>query len=126
MYYKLYDKKRNTGAERIPPRRTRMSDEKALSELVEDLVEKGATTAEEIHRAVADLPVTVLERLGLFEQVTHEVRRIQDASIGAVYELIRDVNHRVAQLAGDFLEQTESDPNSGVDAETETNASTEA
>ena len=83
-----------------------MSDEKNLTQLVEELVNDGATTAEEIHRAVADLPISVLEGLGLFESTTREVRRIQDTSIGAIYDVIRDVNHKVAELAGEVLEKT--------------------
>jgi hypothetical protein len=82
-----------------------MSDERALSQLVKDVVDQGATTAEEIHRAIAELPLTVLERIGLFERTAQDVRKIQDSSIGAVYDLIRDVNQKVAKLAGAVLEQ---------------------
>jgi hypothetical protein len=74
-----------------------------LSELVEEAVEKGATTVEEIHRQIADLPITVLERLGLFEATVSEVRRIQDTSIGAIYDVIRSVNHEVGKLATELL-----------------------
>jgi hypothetical protein len=81
-----------------------MSRERALSELVEEAVARGATGVEEIHRAIADLPLRVLERLGLFENTAGEVRRIQEVSIGAVYDAIRKVNHEVARLAGDLLE----------------------
>ena len=87
------------------PGRTEMSDEKALTELVEEAVEKGATTVEEIHRSIADLPFTVLERLGLFEETTSEVRNVQETSIGAIYDLIRDINHKVGKLATELLEQ---------------------
>ncbi len=82
-----------------------MSEDKALTELVEEAVDKGATTAEEIHRSIAELPITVLEQLGLFEKTTSDVKQIQDVSIGAIYGVIRDVNHSVAKLAGDILEQ---------------------
>jgi hypothetical protein len=82
-----------------------MSDDRTLSELIEEIVEKGATTAEEIHRAIAELPLNVLERLDLFEQATSEVRKVQDTSIGAIYDLIRNVNHKVAQLSGELLER---------------------
>lgn len=85
-----------------------MSDEKALNELIEEVVDQGATTVEEIHRAIADMPLGVLERLGLLERTTSEVRHIQDVSLGAIYGLIRDVNHKVATLAGDLLEQRPS------------------
>ena len=79
-------------------------DDKSLAEYVEDAVDKGATTVEEIHRAIAELPVTVLERADLLEETRSEVRRLQDASIGAVYDLIRNVNHKVARFADDLLE----------------------
>jgi hypothetical protein len=82
-----------------------MSDDRTLSEQIEVMVDKGATTAEEIHRAIAELPLNVLERLDLFEQATSEVRKVQDTSIGAIYDLIRNVNHKVAQLSGELLER---------------------
>ena len=82
-----------------------MSEDKALTELVEEAVDKGATTAEEIHRSIADLPITVLERRGLFEKSVGDVKKISDASIGAIYDVIRDVNHSVAKLANDLLDE---------------------
>jgi hypothetical protein len=87
------------------PRRNEMTEDKALTQLVEEAVDKGATTAEEIHRSIAELPITMLEELGLFEKTTEDVKKIQDASIGAIYGVIRDINHSVAKLASDILEQ---------------------
>jgi hypothetical protein len=84
-----------------------MSDDKALAQLVEEAVDKGATTAEEIHRAIADLPVTMLDRLGVQENAVKEVRKISDASIGAIYDLIRDINRKVATLASELLDERE-------------------
>ena len=80
------------------------TEDKTLVQLIEGVVDKGATTAEEIHRAVAELPVSVLEKLELFGDARDEVKRIQDTSIGAIYDLIRDVNHKVASLADEMLE----------------------
>ncbi len=82
-----------------------MSDDKALTQLVKEAVEKGATTAEEIHRAIADLPVTMLERMGLEEDAVKEARKISDASIGAIYDLIRNINRQVASLASELLDE---------------------
>jgi len=74
--------------------------------LIEQLVDKGATTAEEIHRSVAETPVSVLEEVGLLgKETSAEVKRLQDTSMGALYDLIRDVNHKVSKLATELLEQ---------------------
>jgi len=81
-----------------------MTDARALTDLIEDAVNRGAHTVEQVHREIADLPLDVLERLGLFERTTGDVRRVQDASIGAVYDVIRDVNFLVTKLAGDLLD----------------------
>lgn len=80
-----------------------MPDAKTLTELIEDAVNKGATTVEEIHREIADLPLGALERLGLFVRTASDVRSLQEASIGAVYDVIRDVNRKVTKLAGELL-----------------------
>jgi len=79
-------------------------DEQKLAQLVEEAIDKGASTAEEIHRAVMDLPVTVLGKLGL-ASTAKQVKKIQDSSIGALYDLIHEINHQVASLARDLLKQ---------------------
>jgi uncharacterized protein YaaR (DUF327 family) len=80
------------------------SEEQTLTRLVEEIIDKGANTAEDINRAILDLPVTILENLGL-EETADDVKKVQDSSIGAIYKLIHDINHKVADLATDLLEQ---------------------
>ena len=82
----------------------KIDEEQKLTRLVEEIIDKGANTAEEINRAILDLPVTVLESLGL-EETADDVKKVQDSSIGAIYKLIHDINHKVADLATDLLEQ---------------------
>lgn len=96
-----------------------MTDVKELTALIEDAVDKGATTVEQIHREIADLPLGVLERLGLFERSREDVRSIQDASIGAVYDVIRDVNHQVTKLAGELLDAGGVSPSPSRSAKSE-------
>lgn len=79
-------------------------DRKELARLVEDAIDRGADTAEEIHRSVLELPVSVLENLEL-KDAAADLRKLRDASIGSLYKLIHDVNHQVADLAVDLLEQ---------------------
>lgn len=77
---------------------------KALARLIEDIIEEGANSAEDIHRAVLDLPVTMLENLGL-KSTSKNMKKVQDSSIGAVYKLIHEINHEVANLATRLLDK---------------------
>lgn len=84
-------------------------EEQTLTRLIEEVIEKGANTAEEINRAVLELPISVLDSLGL-EDTASEVKKVQDTSIGAVYKLIHDINHKVADLAEELIEQQQDNP----------------
>jgi len=83
--------------------------DETLTGWIRDTVDRGATSAEEIHKSIANLPLDMLERNGLFEQTAAEVRKIQDQTLGAVYDLIRDVNERVSELTSDLLPGRPSD-----------------
>ncbi len=74
-----------------------------LTGWIRSAIDQGSRSVEQIHRAIADLPLDVLERNGLFEEAAAEVRSIQDRTIGAVYDVVREVNDRVAELASDVL-----------------------
>ena len=76
---------------------------KKVADLIQEAVDKGATTVEEVHRSIADLPLKMLDNIALLKKPVKEIRRVQDRSIGAVYNLIRDVNGQVGSLASGFL-----------------------
>jgi hypothetical protein len=76
---------------------------KRLPDLVRDAVDSTASSAEEIHKSIASYPLDVLDRLEILETAVREVRRVQDQSIGAVYDLVRGVNREVTQLANEIL-----------------------
>ena len=84
-----------------------MTEPRTLTDRIDEAVTRSATAAERIHREVAELPLDVLERLGLFDQTAGELRSLQASSIGAIYDLVRDVGHEVTKLAGDLLEGVE-------------------
>jgi len=90
----------------------RSHDAKELTELIEGAIDRGARSVEEIHRAIANLPLQVMESLGLFERTARDVKRIQDESIGAVYDGIRQVNREVGRLASDLLASRGRGPSS--------------
>ena len=78
---------------------------KALATFVQDAVDKGATTVEEIHKSIADLPLKILEGSDLLRGRAKEVRRVQDHAIGAMYDVIRGVNRQVGTLASKLLKE---------------------
>lgn len=80
-----------------------MTKRKTLPGMIEDAIDRGATTVEDIHKSIAGLPLKVLEESDLLRGPAKQVRRIQDHTIGAVYDLIRDVNERVGTLASEML-----------------------
>ncbi len=80
-----------------------MSRDETLTARIRDAIDHGATRVEGIHRSIAELPLEVMERTGLFAQTAADVREIQDRSIGAVYDTVRSVNRQVAELASDLL-----------------------
>ena len=80
-----------------------MAEARGIIDLIQAAIDDGATTVEETHKAIADLPLRILEEVKLLKKPIKEVRKIQDRSIGAVYGLIRDINDQVGQLAADML-----------------------
>lgn len=79
------------------------SEGKALAKFVQDAIDKGATTVEDIHKAIADLPLKMLEESELLKGPAKEVRRVQDHTIGAIYDVIREINQQVGTLASTLL-----------------------
>jgi hypothetical protein len=75
----------------------------SLTDVIEEAVDKGATTVEQIHKSIADLPLKLLEESERLGKPAKEVRRLQDRAIGALYDLVRDINRRVARLLSDLL-----------------------
>ena len=80
------------------------ADLRRLTDLVRREVEAGATSVEEVHKSIARMPLDVLAKLDVFEKTMKDVRRIQETSIGAVYDLIRKVNDEAAKLAKEMLD----------------------
>jgi hypothetical protein len=80
----------------------------AVKDLIQEAVDKGATSVEQIHRTIADLPLSTLEQRGLLGDQGKSARTLVDASIGAVYETIRAVNREVAELASGLFEALEN------------------
>jgi len=75
-----------------------------VADLIQEAIDQGATTVEDVHKAIADLPLEVLEEIKVLEKPAGELKRVQDLSIGAIYDLIRNINEHVGKLASGMLE----------------------
>ena len=64
---------------------------RTLNEIIEEGIDEGATTVEEIHKSIAALPLKILEQCDLLRGPTNEVRRVQHHTTGAVYDRIREM-----------------------------------
>ncbi len=80
-----------------------MREKKTPNRLIQDAIDSGATTVEEIHKKIADLPLKILEKSDLLPATAKEVRRVQDYTIGAIYDAIRETNRQVGTLASELL-----------------------
>lgn len=80
-----------------------MAKKQSMVELVQEIVERGATAAEDIHKSIADLPLKIIEDNGILREPVKEVRRVQDRAIGAVYDLVRRINRRVSAFASEVV-----------------------
>lgn len=78
-----------------------------LKDLVQQAVDRGASSVEAIHQHIAALPFEMLEKTGLLDDDKLRLKEKQQRTIGAVYEAIRRVNRQVGELISDQFELIE-------------------
>jgi hypothetical protein len=84
-----------------------MATLKDLKDLVQETIDKGATTVEEVHQAVASKPLEVLEQLVPEKTPAKDIEAFQQRTIGSVYDMIRTVNQAVGEIAEGILSKIE-------------------
>jgi len=84
-----------------------MEQLKGLVALVQEAIENGATTVEDVHRNIASKPLEMLRNVGALEGAVDKIQQIQDETIGNVYETIRMVNAQVGDIAKDMLDKVD-------------------
>jgi hypothetical protein len=78
-----------------------------LKDFIQEAVDKGATSVQQIHEYIADLPFEALEKSGLLEDDKLQLRNRQRRTIGMVYDAIRSINRQVGELISDQFENLE-------------------
>ena len=78
-----------------------------LKDMVQNAIDNGARTVEDVHKAIADLPFELLEKNGLLDDDKQQLRERSQQTIGTVYGKIRDINQKIGELASDMFEALE-------------------
>lgn len=81
----------------------------AIKDLIQEAVDKGATTVEQIHRVIAGMPLDALAKRGLLRaKDADDLKQANEATIGVVYDAIRRINREVGELASSVFEAIEN------------------
>ncbi len=81
---------------------------RSLKDAVQEAIDNGATTVQQVHERVAAMPFDQLEKIAAIEGVVNKARGLSDQSIGAVYDTLRAINAKVGELADTALNRVES------------------
>lgn len=80
-----------------------MEQLKGIVALVEEAIENGASTVEDVHREIAAKPLEILKNITPIASTADKIEKIQDQTIGSIYDTIRLVNSKVAEVAKQML-----------------------
>lgn len=86
---------------------TKLQRVELLKDLIQQAVDRGATSVEQIHQAIAELPFETLERIGVLKPEQQGLRDKHRRSIGMVYDAIRNINRQIGELISDQFELLE-------------------
>ncbi|MBV1921746.1 MAG: hypothetical protein KUG73_13795 [Pseudomonadales bacterium] len=79
-----------------------------LKDMVQEAIDKGATTVEDVHRTIAEVPIEQLERTGLLDaDEAQEKKELHHRTVGTIYDAIRRINSQVGEMASELFEAVE-------------------
>ena len=91
-----------------------MGNLRKLKDIVQEAVDKGATSVEEVHQAIAAMPLEMLESIEGLEEPAKNIKELRQKSIGMVYDIIRKINNTAGELAEDIIGKVEKDDDEEV------------
>lgn len=91
--------KKSAKRKAAPKKKGLMSKIKSLKDAVQNAIDNGATTVQQVHERIAAMPFDQLEKIAAIEGVVNKARGLSDQSIGRVYDTLRLINARVGDLA---------------------------
>lgn len=79
----------------------------SLQKFVQESIDNGATTIEDVHKRLASMPLDFLARIDVLESAAEGSKEVLNRSIGNIYDTIRLVNQKVGEIASRLLGQAE-------------------
>lgn len=88
-----------------------MIDLVELQKTVQEAIDNGATSVEQVHKQIANMPLDFLAKIEQLEQPVTQAKEFQDKTIGNIYEAIHNINAKVGEIAKDLLAKMNPDSN---------------
>tara|TARA_R110001592_G_scaffold75526_1_gene228662 strand:+ start:3027 stop:3314 length:288 start_codon:yes stop_codon:yes gene_type:complete len=79
---------------------------KDLKDFVQNSIDKGASSVEDVHKTIAGLPLDFIAKFGLLHDQAEKVKGLQESTIGSIYDTIRMVNEKSGEYAEEILLKT--------------------
>jgi hypothetical protein len=84
-----------------------LADLDEIRKLVMEAIASGAKNVEQVHLAIANLPLKYLEKIEMIESAVNGVKQVQEKTIGQVYSLIQNITTKADGFAQDILKRAE-------------------
>jgi hypothetical protein len=105
-------KKETTKKEAPKPKQTLKSEALAdlneVRKLVQKAIDDGATNVEQVHKTIANLPLKYLEKFEMIEDRARSAQKVQEKTIGQVYQMLRNINAKAADFAEEILRKAKA------------------
>lgn len=76
---------------------------KDLKDFVQNAIDKGANSVEDVHKKIAGLPLDFIAKIGIIHDQAEQVKELQENTIGSIYDTIRMVNEKSGEYAEELL-----------------------
>jgi hypothetical protein len=76
-----------------------ITDLEELQKIIKKSIDKGASNVEEVHQAIAKLPLTYIEKISRVKSLSKGAGDFQEKTIGNTYNLIRSINEKASDIA---------------------------
>lgn len=74
-----------------------------LQKTVQDAIDKGARSVEQVHKQIANMPLDFLARIAQLEGPANQAKEFQTRTIGSIYDTIASINSKAGEIARDLL-----------------------